>query len=90
MKREEIIKTIKEIISKNKIKKAYLFGSFARNERYNDIDIAILPPKKFTLFDFSRIANALEERLGIHVDLISTRSIHPKLKNIIEKEMVAL
>ena len=90
MEREEIIKNIKEIVSKNNIRKAYLFGSFARKEKYNDIDIAIEPPKRFSLLDFSRVANLLEDRLGIHVDLISTRSIHPKLKSIIEKEMIAL
>ena len=41
MKRDQIIRTIKEVLSERGIKKAYLFGSFARREQYHDIDIAI-------------------------------------------------
>lgn len=91
MNREEIIKILKEVILRNKIKKAYLFGSFAREEgQYNDIDIAIEPPEHFSLLDLSRVANEIEEKIGLHVDLITVRSIHPKLKKAIEKEMVVV
>lgn len=91
MKRKEIIKVIKRIICKKHIKKAYLFGSFARGQaKYNDIDIAIEPPKGFTLLDLARMANKIEEKVGIQVDLVTTRSMHPKLKIIVEKEMILL
>lgn len=91
MKRKEIIKALKGIIRKNRIKKAYLFGSFARGQaKYNDIDIAIDPPKGFTLLDLARVANNLEKAVGVQVDLVTTRSMHPKLRNIVEKEMIAL
>ena len=90
MKRNDIIKIIKEVTSKNNIKRTYLFGSFARNERYNDIDIVIEKPKKFSLLDLSRLAIILEEKLGIHVDIITVKSIHPKLRSIIESEMVEI
>jgi predicted nucleotidyltransferase len=90
MEREKIIKIIKSVISQNNIDKAYLFGSFARNEKYNDIDIAFEKPEKFSLLDLSRVANILEEKLGIHVDMITVKSIHPKLRSIIESEMVEI
>lgn len=91
MKRKEIIKILKGIIRKNRIKKAYLFGSFARGQaKYNDIDIAIEPPKGFTLLDLARMANKIEEKVGVQVDLVTTRSMHPKLKIIVEKEMITL
>jgi predicted nucleotidyltransferase len=48
MNRENLVRTIKDILQSSGIKKAYLFGSFARNEKkYHDIDIAIKPPKDF-------------------------------------------
>ena len=91
MKRTEIIKALKGIIRKNRIRKAYLFGSFAREQaNYNDIDIAIEPPKGFTLLDLARMANKIEEKVGVQVDLVTTRSMHPKLKASAEKEMIPL
>jgi predicted nucleotidyltransferase len=90
MRREEIIKIIKQVTSENKIKRTYLFGSFARNEKYDDIDIVIEKPKKFSLLDLSKLAIILEERLGVNVDIITLKSLHPKLKGLIEKEMVKI
>lgn len=91
MKKSEIIKAIKRIFAKNRIKEAYLFGSFTRSgEKYNDIDIAIEPPEEFTLLDLSRVANALEKKTGVGVDLVTLRSMKPGLRRMVEKEMVAL
>ena len=91
MEREKIIKILKDTIAENHISKAYLFGSFARKKgHYNDIDIAFDPPPGFTLLDLSRIANQMEKKTRISIDLITIRSIHPKLKNAIKKEMIAL
>jgi len=91
MERKEIIKIIRKAILQSHIAKAYLFGSFARSEKkFNDIDIAIEPPKGFTLMDLARLANNIEEKTGISVDIVTTRSIHPQLKPTIMKEMVAI
>jgi uncharacterized protein len=91
MKKAEIIKRLKVVIKKNNIRRAYLFGSFTRKRRkYNDIDIAIEAPEGFTLLDLSRVANRMEERTGIPVDVVTLRSMHPKIKKAIKKEMVAL
>jgi len=91
MERKEIIRVLKGIIRKNQIKKAYLFGSFARGQsKYNDLDIAIEPPKGFTLLDLARMANRIEEKIGMQVDLVTTRSMLPKIKDSIKKELITL
>lgn len=91
MERKEIVQILKEIVSQNKIRKAYLFGSFARKHgRFNDIDLAIEPLGGFTLLDLARVANTIEERTGLHVDLVTLRSLNPRLKSIIKREMVAI
>jgi predicted nucleotidyltransferase len=91
MKREQIIRTIKGILSEHGIKKAYLFGSFARNEKYNDIDVAIEPPKgKFSLLDLVGVEQELEDETGKNVDVVILRSIKPRLKPYIEKDLTAV
>lgn len=90
MNRSKIIKTVKKITASNGIQKAFLFGSFARGEKYHDIDIAIEPPKDFTLLDLSRVANQIKDKIGVEVDLITTRSINPLLKKSIQQELIAI
>ena len=91
MKREQIIRTIKEILSGYGITEAYLFGSFARKEKYRDIDIAIEPPKgKFSLLDLVGVEQELEDEIGKNVDVIMLRSIKPRLKPYIEKDLTAI
>lgn len=91
MKREQIIRTIKRVLSEHGIREAYLFGSFARNERYRDIDIAIEPPKgKFSLLDLVGVEQELEDETGKNVDVVMLRSIKPRLKPYIEKDLTAI
>ncbi len=91
MRREQIIQIIKDVLSGHRVKKAYLFGSFARNEKYRDIDIAIVPPKgKFSLLDLVGVEQELEDEIGKHVDVVILRSIKPRLKPYIEKDMVSI
>ena len=91
MKRRDIRAVLKEAVRQNGIEKAYLFGSFARGaDKFNDLDIAIEPPQGFTLLDLSRLANKIIEKTGLPVDLVTLRSLHPKLRATIEREMIAL
>ena len=63
MSKEYLVRTIKEILQNAGVKKAYLFGSFARNEKkYHDIDIAIKPPRAFSLLDLAHLENVLESK----------------------------
>lgn len=88
----KIIKTkIIPLLRKNKIKKAGIFGSYAKgNQKKNsDIDILIEPPKG-TGLGFVTIALELEDRLGKRVDLVTYKSIHPLLKKRILSEEVRI
>lgn len=71
-----IKKSLEEIFEKygnNQVKKAYLFGSYARGEATteSDVDIRIEVGDKMSLIDYSNIRLALIQKLGKEVDLIS-------------------
>ena len=68
--------------------KAALFGSVVRNEakKNSDVDILVDFREKKSLLDLVRLQFVLEEKLGRKVDLLTYRSIHPLLKDIILKE----
>lgn len=83
-----IIKKIISILKKYDVKKAGVFGSFARGEqkKKSDIDILIEPPARMGL-KFVGLALDLEKKLGRKVDLVSYNGISPYLKkSILEDE----
>jgi len=85
----EIKPKIIEILKKNKVKKAGIFGSYARGEqkKNSDIDILIEPPKGIG-FGFFGIAMELENKTGKKVDLVTYNGIHPLLrKRILNQEI---
>jgi predicted nucleotidyltransferase len=97
MKTVEEIKNIlrenKDIIEKDfKAEIIGVFGSYARGEQkaQSDIDILVRFKDGATLFDFVGLAEFLEEKLGIKVDLLSERAIRPELKENVIKELVSL
>ena len=81
----EILK--KYFLSKPVIK-AYLFGSFARNEEKGDSDIDILVELEdnVDLFQFALIKIELEKLLSRNVDLVSSNGVSPRLKPYIDNE----
>ncbi len=89
----ESIRAIKEIIlrvlKKYNIKKASIFGSYARGEqtKKSDIDILIEPSKDLGL-EFIDIAFDLEKNLGKKVDLVTYKGISPHLKKYILEDEV--
>lgn len=83
--KDKIIK----ILKKYKIKKAGIFGSYARGEqkKKSDIDIIIEPPKGIGL-GFVGIALELEDKLKRKVDLLTYNGISPYFrKSILEDEV---
>ncbi|MDD5337305.1 MAG: nucleotidyltransferase domain-containing protein [Candidatus ainarchaeum sp.] len=92
MKREKVIEIIRDTLNSYGIRKAYLFGSFARRERtYHDVDIAIEPPEgKFSLLDMVHIENSLQDVVGKKCDLVTLRSINPRMRPYIEKDLVEI
>lgn len=84
------LKTI-AILKKYKVKRASLFGSYARGEqkKNSDIDILIEPPKGIGL-EFVGIALDLEKALKRKVDLVTYKGISPYLKKYILDDEVRI
>ncbi|MDP3727876.1 MAG: nucleotidyltransferase family protein [bacterium] len=86
---KSIRKKIIPILRKNHVKKASLFGSYARGDqkKTSDVDILIEAPKGIGL-GFVELKLELEKSLGKRVDLLTYKSIHPYLKkSILESEV---
>jgi len=83
-------KEIISVLKKNKIKKAGIFGSYARGEEKKSSDVDILIAFNGSLLLLVKIERELKENLGKKVDLLTYRGIHPLLKKRILKEEVRI
>lgn len=91
MKREDILRILKDTLKKEGIRKAYIFGSFARKEKkYKDIDVIIKPPKKFSLLDLVHVQNILKKKIGKKMDILTFSSISRHVQPYIEKDLVQI
>ena len=70
----------------------YLFGSVADGRAKSDSDLDLFvdydPAKKFSLLDLVGIKLLLEDELGMAVDVTTRDSLHPMLRDDIEKSAV--
>ena len=70
----------------------YLFGSTVRNEAGpgSDLDVFIDhdPASRFSLVELAGIKNLIEDRLGMEVDVTTRDSLHPMLREDIERTAV--
>lgn len=87
---KKIKKQIVPILKKHGVKKAGIFGSFARGEqtKRSDVDILVKLPKKTSLLDIIGIEQEIEDKTHRKADLVEYTTIHPLLKNQILKEEV--
>ncbi len=76
---------LNRIMKKYGVKKAEIFGSFARGEekKNSDIDILIEFERGRSLLDMSGLKIELEELLKRDVDLVTYKSIDPMVKDSI-------
>lgn len=77
-----MINDIRQYLSTQPIRKAWLFGSFSRGDETAKSDIDILVEfdrsrKPVTLLTYARIWRELEERLGRNVDLVEEGTLKP-------------
>lgn len=79
---------ISPILKNGQVKKAAVFGSFARGQekKNSDIDMLIEFKGKKTLIDLVRLKFELEKKIGKKIDLLTYKSLHPLIKDIIIKE----
>jgi uncharacterized protein len=85
----------REIISamaKFKPTRIDIFGSYARNEQTSESDLDILVDfgETVNLIEIIGIEQELSERLGVKVDLVTMRSLNPRIKQHIEKDLIPL
>ncbi len=90
----EIISTLNSL--KDVIKKEYkaeivgVFGSYVRGEQRetSDVDVLVRFFEGASLFDLTGLADFLEERLGIKVDVVPIDTIRKEIKEAVLKEAV--
>ena len=83
-------KAIEKIAAKYGIKKVSVFGSVARDEASADSDVDMLVEfsKPVGLFQFIELQQRLEELLGCKVDLGTSRSLKPRIKDHVLQEAI--
>jgi len=90
LKRNKLLNNIKEYLKNKPVEKAWIFGSFGRNEESYDSDIDLLvefiQPNRIDLFEYIGIRQDLEDLTGRQIDLVETGQEIPKIKPFIHKE----
>jgi len=83
-----IVNKIIPVLKKHQVKRASVFGSFARGEarRNSDIDILVEMPEAASLFDLVGLKSDLEKKIKITVDLLTYRSVHNLIKKHVKKD----
>jgi len=81
-----------EYLKSQPIQKAYLFGSYSRQEETidSDIDILVDLEKSVDLFQFIAMKLNLEKLLGKKIDLISSKGISPRIRPYIDNEKILI
>jgi len=82
----KLIKALKNILQKRGIKKAGIFGSYARGEQKKNSDIDVLVEFDGSLLDLIELELELNKVVKKKIDLLTYESIHPLLKNTILNE----
>lgn len=93
MTREDIIRILAEVLpelrEQYKVRTLGLFGSYARGDQteHSDIDLLVDVEPSIGL-DFVDLAERIETLLGHHVDLVSTRAIKKRYRQVIEQDLI--
>jgi predicted nucleotidyltransferase len=93
LKSEEILIFLKnhkkELSTRFSVRRIGLFGSVMRDSANEKSDVDILVDLAQPTFDhYMDLKFLLEEQIGRHVDLVLADSIKPRLKPIIDREVV--
>ena len=80
------------ILKRYGVRRAAVFGSFARKQtrKSSDIDILVDIQKDISLLDFIGLKLEIEEALGKKVDLVEYNTIKPLIKKRIIKEQLVI
>lgn len=90
---DKIKQKIRKILKERGVKRAGIFGSYARGEQKKDSDVDILveiEDKNFSLLDLVKLKIILQKILKKDVDLIEYSTIHPLIKKKVLKEEIRI
>ena len=93
MTTNQIKTTVADYFKAQPVLKAWLFGSFSRNEQKpdSDVDIIVLLDKSRPIgLKFFGMWNDLEELLGRKVDLVSEGTLLPFAQESAEKDKILI
>lgn len=88
--RTELAALKQELQEDYPIRELGVFGSYARDEQRpaSDLDILVTFDRTVTLFDLVRLENELTSRLGVDVDLVTRKSLEPRIGSRVEEDVV--
>jgi len=92
--RQDILSSLKklkeEVAREYSVKTIGVFGSVARDEQTgkSDIDLLVEFSKPVGFVTFIRLENFLSERLGKQVDLVTTDSLKPVIRQDVLAEVI--
>ena len=84
---------MKDYFSGQPVIKAYLFGSYSRDEADNNSDIDILVDLDYSKhigLGFAAMQSELQQRLKKKIDLISSNAVSKYIKPFIDKDKVLI
>ena len=89
---EELGQKMKPILKRHGVVHAAIYGSFTKQvpEDDSDIDVLVEFEGKVSLLDLAAIRLDLTEALGRYVDVVTYRSLHPRIREHVLNEQVAI
>lgn len=92
MQIQEIRTKVTPVFNRHGVVRAALFGSQARGEATgkSDFDILVEFGGEKSLLDLAALQIELEEALGKEVDVLTYRSLHPRVKDKVLRDQVPL
>ena len=84
--------TIRQIVFQSGMSNPRLFGSALHGDDIDgsDLDILVDAGPKTSLFDLARLQLALEDTVGIKIDLLTAEDLHPKFRDTVLAEALPL
>ena len=92
MEIQEIQAKVTPVFLRHGVVRAALFGSQARGEatEKSDLDFLVEFGGEKTLLDLAALQMELEEALGKEVDVLTYRSLHPRVRERVLRDQVPL
>lgn len=89
---EEYRQMILPVLKRYLIKRAAIFGSFAKNEasKDSDIDLLIETDKNFTLLKMIQLEDEISKLTNRKVDIVEYSAIKPSIRNEVLQSSVTI